>query len=206
MRPCACASRVACEAQDFRTRRRTTRLTPTAVDTIYINLRGRTDRRRKMDARLAQVGLERAVRFEAVTGARAASSDVTREWETSLNARFDSAMVGGQIVALTPGERGCAASHAALWRRVAERADEGAPLLVLEDDLIVCEEFGERMAALIRVVERAVPRPSQRTLLLYPGAFVGPCAQSASRHRTRRACLRAAPRACARTEPSSRAR
>ena len=143
------------------------------VCSVYINLMQRPDRRQSIEERLQRAGMK-AGRFEALTAASARASSVTHEWNTTLNSRFDSAMPPNQIVAMTAGERGCAASHVELWKRCAALSDDAPPLLVLEDDLVFSDSFGAHMAALIAVVERAVPRPAERALLLYPAAFVGP--------------------------------
>lgn len=127
-----------------------------------------------MEARLEAAGLP-AVRFEAMTGDRTPTAWVTHTWNTTLNSRFDSAMAPHQTVTMTAGERGCAASHVALWRRCAGHADDGAPLLIMEDDLVMAEHFGERVCMLRAAVEAAYPSASERALLVYPGAFVGPC-------------------------------
>jgi GR25 family glycosyltransferase involved in LPS biosynthesis len=145
-----------------------------AGEVLFINLTRRTDRRRVMEERLSTAGIQSAKRFEALTGDQASSSVVCHEWDTSLNSRFDSAMPPATTVAMTAGERGCAASHVALWRRCAALAPDAPPLLVLEDDLVMCDRFGERIGTIVRRVEAAVPEPSERALLVYPGAFVGP--------------------------------
>lgn len=135
----------------------------------YINLAARPDRRAATEAQLRDAGVS-AARVEARTGADA-GDDVSLEWDTSLNANFDQAMVRG-VVRMSESERGCAASHAALWRRCAAMAIDSPPLLILEDDLCYCEHFGELVADLIGVAEQAMPAASSRSALLYLSGMV----------------------------------
>ena len=98
-----------------------------ALDAVYINMSHRSDRRATMERGLREAGLV-AARVEATTGAAAADNLVGRDWDTKLNARFDRNCKVERL-RMSDGERGCAASHAKLWRRCVE---SGAPLLVLE--------------------------------------------------------------------------
>ena len=154
---------------DFRPRCKLQKSACVEQTAYYINLSQRQERNRKMQARCRAAGVF-ATRFEAVTGDCASDADVSREWNTTLNARFDNAMMPGRIATLTPGERGCAASHVALWRQCVAAA---GPLLVMEDDLVVCDHFGIYVQELIATVEAAFPC-ADRALLMYLGAFVGP--------------------------------
>lgn len=131
----------------------------------FINLTVRTDRRDEMEKALRHAGIV-AARFAARTGNEAAEADVARVWDTRLNARFDGAMAAAAAVAMTPSERGCAASHAALWRHCAALPVDGPPLLVLEDDLLMCDGLGPLLGALIELVE-ARHSSHGRSVLLY---------------------------------------
>ena len=102
---------------------------------VYINLDERDERREGTDTELQRAGLT-AERFRALRGSEAPAGHVTMSWDTTLNARFDPLMQPDQVVDLTEGERGCAASHVSLWRRC---ADGGSPMLILEDDIELCE-------------------------------------------------------------------
>ncbi len=138
----------------------------------YVNLAARTDRAAAMDAQLDRAGLSAGVRFEAATGDDAPERLVTRSWDPALNSRFDrSQRAGGGRIPLSPGERGCAMSHATLWSACADRADDDAPLLILEDDVELAPDFGAKTAALVGAIEEAVA-PARRELILYAGADV----------------------------------
>ena len=140
-----------------------------AFAAIYINLATRPDRRKSVQQSLEAVGLQ-AERFEALTGAAASASDVCLTWDTTLNAQFDRNTKIQPTLEMSAGERGCAASHLALWRRCAET---NGPLLVLEDDLIFASaavsRVGPAVRSLVAALEAGVDAP-ERTLLLYLGA------------------------------------
>ena len=133
---------------------------------VYINLASRTDRRRAMEAALPAVGLGHAERFEALTSTP--PSVISTCWDTTLNARFDRNCPPNTALRMSAGERGCAASHVALWRRCA--ASE-APLLILEDDVSFgTPEVDASCRALVRAVEGASEPPAERLVVLYLGA------------------------------------
>ena len=130
---------------------------------VYINLASRTDRRRAMEAALPAVGLGHAERFEALTSTP--PSVISTCWDTTLNARFDRNCPPNTALRMSAGERGCAASHVALWRRCA--ASE-APLLILEDDVSFgTPEVDASCRALVRAVEGASEPPAERLVVLY---------------------------------------
>ena len=97
------------------------------MQAVYINMAHRSDRRAAMEQGLAEAGIT-ASRVEATTGDQATDELVCRDWDTSLNARFDRNCKVERL-RMSDGERGCAASHAKLWRRCVESS---APLLILE--------------------------------------------------------------------------
>lgn len=141
---------------------------PAPLAAAFINLASRIDRRTAMEATLAAVDLI-ADRFDAITDAPARV--VGSCWDTSLNAKFDRNCRVDKALTMSTGERGCAASHAALWQRCAA---SDAPLLVLEDDLVF--ETPHAVAhtqRLVRAIE-AVLAPDERRLLLYLGAEAQP--------------------------------
>ena len=133
----------------------------------YINLASRSDRRAALEAELAPAGLSDAERLEAVTGEAAAAAVVGTHWDTTLNAKFDRNCRVNLALAMSAGERGCAASHAALWQRCVSL---GAPMLVLEDDLrFRSAGIGASARSLVGAIEAGLA-PHERTLLLYLGA------------------------------------
>ena len=103
----------------------------------------------------------KAKRLAALTGADATDDVVTRTWDTSLNSKYDPTTIKKGRVSLTPGERGCSMSHAVLWARCAAQGDEGPPLLVIEDDLILKKNAGETVQKLVKHIEETNPIPAQ---------------------------------------------
>eukprot|EP00908_Phaeocystis_cordata_P007830 Transcript_18503.p2 GENE.Transcript_18503~~Transcript_18503.p2 ORF type:complete len:383 (-),score=132.76 Transcript_18503:319-1467(-) len=136
------------------------------VDAVYVNLDTRPDRRESIEEQLAKTGIK-AKRLAALTGADATDDVVTRTWDTSLNSKYDPTTIKKGRVSLTPGERGCSMSHAVLWARCAAQGDEGPPLLVIEDDLILKKNAGETVQKLVKHIEETNPIPAQRLCLLY---------------------------------------
>lgn len=134
----------------------------------FINLDSRPDRRAKMEAALDAAGVA-AARLDARTGDTADAESVLTHWSTRLNARFDAAMVPCDQMAMTPSERGCAASHAALWHHAAALPADGPPLLILEDDLLLAPSFAALTRHLIATVEARIPSSSRTTLVYLSG-------------------------------------
>jgi len=150
-----------------------------ALDVVYINLEARTDRRQVMQAQFESAHLC-ATRLCACTGDDAPLWACAATYDSTHNARFDRNTIAQRNVRATSGERGCAMSHVLLWAEVAARPTDSAPLLVLEDDVLLGEGFAASCAALIAAVEAAIT-PEQRQLLLYVGADV-------ASWKSRRAC------------------
>ena len=137
---------------------------------VYINLASRDDRRKEIKAQLTAAGMS-ARRFEACTGANAPDAVVKREWNSGLNSCFDRSTYAMQHK-MSAGERGCAASHAALWARCAKR---DAPILILEDDVELKPKvggvpFASVISQLMTAVEKAYGAKEPK--LLYLGAEV----------------------------------
>lgn len=140
-------------------------------ETVIVNLRTREDRRQHMRSQLAAAQLC-ATRFEAQTGADAPEWAITTTWDSTLNSRFDDKTVPHPRLAMTPGERGCAMSHALLWAAVACQPDDAPPLLILEDDVeLLSPTFGAEAASLVASIE-ATFAPAEREVVLYVGAHV----------------------------------
>lgn len=136
------------------------------LDAVYINLASRADRRTSMESALPRAGLT-AERLDALQGAEVPLTTVGMTWDTALNARFDRNCKVEHALDLSHGERGCAASHAAAWRRCVAR---GRALLVLEDDLVFASSTVARQTrSFVSAIEASL-RPAERTLILYLGA------------------------------------
>lgn len=134
--------------------------------TVYVNLARRVDRRRSIEAQMGKEGVQ-AWRLEAATAADADPRIVTRTWDSSINCKYDTRTLPAKLV-MSNGERGCAMSHAILWHACAANGDAAPPMLILEDDAVICPNFLARTRKLVESVERAVPA-QERTCLLYLG-------------------------------------
>jgi len=87
-------------------------------------------------------------RFDATNGAKdpIPLKLVSKNWNTARNRQY----VGNgtwydkvdDVLELTPGERGCAASHVRLWKKVA-KSDK--PAILLEDDAIPVDGFADKL-------------------------------------------------------------
>jgi len=149
-----------------------------SYETVVINLKTRDDRLCHMRAQLAAAQLSSA-RFEAQCGADAPEWAVAATWDSTLNSRFDTKTLPHPRLAMTPGERGCAMSHAVLWAALARQPDGAPPLLILEDDVqLLTPAFGAETAALVGYVETALA-PHEREAVLYLGADVPSWSQRA---------------------------
>jgi GR25 family glycosyltransferase involved in LPS biosynthesis len=136
------------------------------LKTIVINLERRPDRMEGCATRLASVcpGLQ-FQRFPAVDGRQKAigANLVTSSWDTTENVVYqkirsnrkgwdDLQNYHERVLELSPGERGCAASHIQAWRHcLASGTNE--PLLVLEDDAAPMADF----AGILRRALTAIP-------------------------------------------------
>ena len=63
-----------------------------------------------------------------------------RSREANLH-MLDSSTVAHAALRMSDGERGCASSHLSLWRLCASRKDAEQPILILEDDAVLCDDF-----------------------------------------------------------------
>lgn len=136
------------------------------LKTIVISLERRPDRMQGCAARLAAICPQLQFRlFPAVDGRTTAigTNLVTRSWDNSDNVvyqRIRSERKGWddlhtyqeRTMELSPGERGCAASHIGAWRQCLE-AGTDQPLLVLEDDAAPMPDF----AAILKRALAALP-------------------------------------------------
>lgn len=121
---------------------------------VVVNLARRPDRWERIRQRLQDLAAFDFERVEAVDGAaglQIPADIVAHSWNTLGNWRYVTRVFeGGKKcgyepceLTLTTGERGCAASHVALWRRV---ADDAGPLMVFEDDALPLQGFADRLA------------------------------------------------------------
>ena len=107
-----------------------------------INLKSRPDKWRGFLGRARSIPClveEKLERIEAVDGqhvldvsSRELGTEVSLEWDTTTNSLWDRHVDPGTRRA-TAGEIGCALSHVALWRQLAE-SESDQSMLVLEDD------------------------------------------------------------------------
>jgi glycosyl transferase family 25 len=111
----------------------------------YINLDRDAERRQRMEAGLARLALH-GERFPGVLWTALPAAEQARLYSAELNARrFHKPLVNG--------EKGCYASHLALWRWLL--GSPHASVVVLEDDVRLRDDFG-------RVVEAIAALPAPR--------------------------------------------
>lgn len=139
------------------------------AEIVYINLSHRIDRRRSIEEQLSKHGLA-AWRSEASRFDDHDTRVVTHTWDSTLSCKFDQAIMPARLT-MSPGEIGCATSHAVLWHACAMRDDKAPPLLVLEDDVMLYANFCSRARRCVRTIERAFA-PKDRRALLFLGAEV----------------------------------
>lgn len=149
------------------------------LKTVVITLERRPDRMQGCAQRFAAVcpdlGYEK---LTAVDGRQTAISSnlVTTSWDTTENVvyqRLRSERKGWddlhtyheRVLDLSPGERGCAASHILAWRQCAASGSD-APLLVLEDDAAPMPNFG----GILKKALTALPRDAGVLYLGYSQA------------------------------------
>ncbi|CAM9706043.1 unnamed protein product [Discosporangium mesarthrocarpum] len=160
-----------------------------------INLPKRRDRWSKVVASAREAGLwlhrhaaaDGTVKQNGPAGgggeALVAASEVAMTWDTELNTKHDPHCPKMSTMVMTPTERACAASHAALWRK--HRAGELAPfmpevhpdaVLILEDDAVM-QPRQERMKRGVRLAlvkrEAILRRPKKKKLDSWDICYVG---------------------------------
>lgn len=125
-----------------------------AFTLVYcVNLRRRADRweafSRRMQSALGkrcQLFIDKVERFDAIDGAALLKTleeegvhdeDFPKmDWDASKNALYDRHVQPPINKRMTPGEVGCAMSHAKLWRLLEERQKSRDTMLILEDDSV----------------------------------------------------------------------
>lgn len=133
--------------------------------TVVINMDRRPDRLEGCSSRLTAMcpGLKWE-RMPAVDGRKTVISPnfVTNSWDTSPNVvyqRIRSIRKGWddlhtyheRVLELSPGERGCAASHIKAWRQCLANGSE-EPLLVIEDDAAPMPDFASILKRALAVL------------------------------------------------------
>lgn len=116
------------------------------LSAVVINLDRRPDRWKRISASLAErVPWLKVTRLSAVDGKANPPSfkDVTSSWTTARLAKlfhwYDT-----KKCTMSPGERGCCASHMEAWRICASK---GKPLVVLEDDAVILKNFSATLCS-----------------------------------------------------------
>ena len=145
------------------------------MDTVYINLTKREDRRKLVQGEMRAQGLK-GRRFPAKIGDEVKDSLVAQTWHSKLNCLYDKKTVAAEHK-MSKGERGCTGSHIALWKQCARRNDPSKPMLILEDDAVLWERSGvhfpELCARLIAAVEQVWDVVNE-PVMLYVGCEVRP--------------------------------
>jgi len=119
------------------------------LKSVVINLKSRPDRwqglQRSAERNAPWLKLER---MDAVDGrvAPPPAKDVVKKWSTKRLAELFH-WYREKTIPMSPGERGCCASHLKAWRKCAA---SGKPLLVLEDDAVILPTFTETLSKALR--------------------------------------------------------
>jgi len=133
--------------------------------TVVVNLARRPDRWKSIQRTLNALegGPLRFERLEAVDGSNGVPLElVARSWSTARNWRYVVRVFEGgeecgymqKELDLTPGERGCAASHIVAWRRCAQAS---GPLMILEDDAAPLKGFMHSLRKALAGVQTESP-------------------------------------------------
>lgn len=151
---------------------------PPLPPAVVLNLARRPDRWEEARQRLETIGglfFERIEAVDGETGAAIPETDVSRSWSTERNWRYVTQVFEGGVdcgymkrqLRLTAGERGCAASHIALWRRCAAAPlkegnrnallPEDGAMLVLEDDALPKKDFVRRLRLALQDLHNEAP-------------------------------------------------
>ncbi|CAK0836415.1 unnamed protein product [Prorocentrum cordatum] len=142
---------------------------PPLPPAVVLNLERRQDRWDAVGRRLEPLGL-RFRRWAAVDGVASSPAAISTDlvalrWSTARNWEYVVKVFEGgkqcgyepKELPLTGGERGCAASHAAVWRHVAEGVHGGGPLVVLEDDAKPTPAFASRLPQALAALREEEP-------------------------------------------------
>lgn len=143
-----------------------------SLKTVVINLDRRSDRLQSLRNRFGEMCPELELQVISAVDGRSSKIEadlVTESWDTTHNAVYVRRRYGSwctcayeeRILELSPGERGCAASHIKVWKSFVASGSEG-PLLVLEDDASPKANF-------IGVLSRALEALPMDADLLYLG-------------------------------------
>ena len=145
----------------------TARISP--LPALVVNLARRKDRWEEIACRLGKLrDILNFERVDSVDGTIDTISPnvVTTSWSTARNWRYVTKVFEGgtecgytaKELALTPGERGCAASHVRVWQHC---AGNSGPLVILEDDAKPLKGFSARLREALQDLS------SQETDILY---------------------------------------
>ena len=143
------------------------------MDTVYINLTKREDRRKLIQGEMRNQGLK-GRRFPARVGDEVKDALVARSWHSKLNCLYDKKTVAAEHK-MSKGERGCSGSHVALWKQCAKRDDPSKPMLILEDDAVLWDKSGVSFPELVQRLIEAVEQiwdVENEPVMLYVGCEV----------------------------------
>jgi len=115
------------------------------ISAVVINLDRRPDRWKRISSSLAErVPWLKVERLSAVDGKANPPSfkDIAKSWTTARLAGLFHWYTTSKCT-MSPGERGCCASHMNAWRICASQTK---PLIVLEDDAVILKNFSQTLA------------------------------------------------------------
>ena len=107
----------------------------------FINLDSRPERRVRLESQLEALDMK-ATRVRGFHSYEVGQNTIGNTWVADLNSRFDTRQHPERVVRLSSGERGCAGSHAYIWRQNAHAQE---PIVIFEDDAMLQPGFKERL-------------------------------------------------------------
>ena len=164
------------------------------MDTVYINLTKREDRKKLIQTEMRNQGLKGLAASRRRRATRSTTRPSRASWHSGLNCLFDKKTIPAMHT-MSKGERGCSGSHVALWKQCARKDDHTKPMLVLEDDAVLWERSGvffpEMCHRLIAAAEQMYDVATE-PLILYVGCEVTSWRDLAARRRRGAAAAEAA--------------
>jgi len=119
------------------------------ISAVCINLERRPDRWAGIQKSFAKhAPWMKLTRLNAVDGSQAPPSekDVTAKWSTKRLANMFH-WYSSKTIKMSPGERGCCASHIKAWKIAAKQTK---PLIVLEDDAVALPSFEKSLVQALK--------------------------------------------------------
>jgi GR25 family glycosyltransferase involved in LPS biosynthesis len=101
-----------------------------------------------------------AVKLKRIRGLTPSEVDndvIGRDWKATLNSQFDLRQHPNAVVAFSSGERGCAGSHAHIWKLARNHA---GPVCIMEDDIMLRRHFKDLLSTAVKWVTEKSGAPN----------------------------------------------